>query len=87
MLSALMVKMARSTGHIPVHAGMPMFAPSAPTNDATSSLTPTSSVSCFTVTGMVPMLDCDVNATTCAGQMALKNLMGFILANTETKVP
>ena len=73
----LMASTAKSVGQIPAHAGIPMFAPRAATKDAISSLTPSLDTSCFTLTGMVPTLDWDVNATTCAGQNPRKNRIGL----------
>ena len=73
----LMASTAKSVGQIPAHAGIPRFAPRAATNDAISSLTPSLDTSCFTLTGIVPTLDWDVNATTCAGQNPRKNRIGL----------
>ena len=38
----------------------------------------------LSVAGIVPILLCVVNAITCAGQMCLKNLIGFSFASSPT---
>ena len=60
----LIASTAKSIGQIPAQAGIPRFAPRAAINDAISSFTPSSDTNCFIVTGIVPTLDCEVNATT-----------------------
>ena len=67
---------ASSTGHTPAHPGMPRFAPRLATKDAISPGTPLER-RLRTVTGIVPMLLSEVNATTPVGQYALKNGIGL----------
>ena len=61
---ALILNTANNTGQIPVHAAIPMFAPSPVTNPTISSLRSSSSVNLSASTGTVPILLCVVKATT-----------------------
>ena len=78
ILSALIVKIASSTGQIAAQPGMPKVVPIEPAKDAVSVGTPMSSCSLI-LAGNVPKELCVVNAINHAGKNFFWNLNGFTL--------